>query len=145
MTVAGIRVEPSMTHGRRYVFVSHARSDNLLVESFVADLDVDLWADPDHYDDASAEKILETAITNSAAFVVLMTRVSIRRPWVRWEVRTALALGQLPIVPVYWDIRLDRVPEPFDALLRYRPVRLPESAAAIQRVLASDSLAVDST
>ena len=134
-----------MSHDRRYVFVSHARSDSLLVESLVADLDVDLWADPDHYDDARAEKILETAITDSAVFVVLMTRVSIRRPWVRWEVRTALTLSRLPIVPVYWDIRPDRMPEPFDALLRYRPVRLAESAAAIQRVLANDSLTVDST
>ena len=127
-----------MIHGRRYVFVSHARSDNLLVKSFVADLDVDVWADPDHYGDTPAEKILETAITNSAAFVVLLTEASIRRPWVRWEVRTALALGRLPIVPVYCDISPERVPEPFDALSRYRPVQLPESAAAVRRALAKD-------
>lgn len=132
-------------HDRRYVFVSHARSDSPLLERFLADLDIDVWADPDQYDDTHAEKILETAITNSAAFVVLITEVSILRPWVRWEVRTALALGRLPVVPVYCDISPDRVPEPFDALSRYRPVRLPESAAAIRKALACDNLTVDAT
>jgi hypothetical protein len=111
---------------------------------FLADLDVDVWADPDQYDDTHAEKILETAITNSAVFVVLMTEVSILRPWVRWEVRTALALGRIPVVPVYCDVNPDRLPEPFDALTRYRPVRLPESAAAIRSALASDNLTVNS-
>src|SRR5882724_908147 len=85
MTVAGTDMAPSLVHDRRYVFVSHARSDSPLLKSFLADLDVDVWADPDQYDDTHAEKILETAITNSAVFVVLITEVSILRPWVRWE------------------------------------------------------------
>jgi hypothetical protein len=138
-------MENSVICGPRYVFVSHARSDSRLVAGFTTELDVDVWADPDHYDDTRAEKILEAAITNSAAFVVLMTRASVRRPWVRWEVRTALTLDALPIVPVYHDITSDQVPEPFDALSRYRPVRLPESAAAIRRALACDDITVDST
>jgi hypothetical protein len=123
----------------RYLFVSHAKADNPLVTAVVADLGVPVWADPVRYDGTAAESILGAAITHSSGFVVLLTENSIRRPWVRWEVRTALTLPRLPIVPIIADPNLDddALPEPFDALSRFDPVPLADSVAAIRHRLAA--------
>lgn len=93
-----------MTPEGRYAFISHARSDHLLLHELTCCLlgsgmptwDDTLW---DHTSGEAAE-ILGKAIANCAIFVVLLTDRSAQRPWVRWEVDRALAVTSLLTVVV---------------------------------------------
>jgi hypothetical protein len=93
-----------MTPQGRYAFISHAKSDHLLVESFTENLratGLPTWQESAvDYSREGSHRILRAAIHESAVFVALLTGLSISRPWVQWEIDEARKWGRVPVVTV---------------------------------------------
>jgi hypothetical protein len=118
----------------RHVFVSHARSDQLVVARLRARIQscgIATWQDLELDYDGRTEHILGEAIASSLLFVAVITPASIQRPWVGWEVSRALRQAGLPIVPACSDALPGRIPEPFVQLLSRVPAVSLDAAAAV--------------
>ena len=109
-----------------HTFISHANMDDGLafeISGWLHNLDVPVWRDFDvSWSGLDARTALRAAIRSSSLFVVLMTRLAIKRRWVAWEVSQALRCSSLAIVPVYQDLDWFLLPSPFDRLADHDPI-----------------------
>jgi TIR domain len=101
---ADAEVDNPMTPHGPYAFISHAKSDRLLVENFMENLreaGLEVWQESAvDYSRDDSHRLLRAAIHESAIFVALLTSVSISRPWVRWEIDEARKWGKIPVITV---------------------------------------------
>ena len=95
----------------KYAFISYSKDDRDRVRVLVKELEnigFDVWMDVlDIKPGEEWTKVLEDAIKNAGAFLVILTPSAAESQFVRNEITVALDM-KLPIIPVKWKIAMSR-------------------------------------
>jgi len=128
------------------LFLAHARADAQLVgdiEDLASAAGFRLWTDlVEGTTVESAHIALARTIACCAVFAVLLTRQSVLRPWVQWEVRYAVSINKAPLIPILYETDEAALPSPFDRLIKCNPVPLRPASSLGKRLLAIQSSTV---
>lgn len=101
-----------MSTNKPLAFISHAGEDKeRFVMSFAKKLlenGVDVWVDKWEMlpGDSLVDKIFEEGIKNASAFIIILSKNSVQKPWVREELNAGLVKrisGQCKVIPVVID------------------------------------------
>ncbi|MCH8164106.1 MAG: toll/interleukin-1 receptor domain-containing protein [Planctomycetes bacterium] len=126
------------------VFISHASEDK---DRFVVELakklrdnGVDAWLDKWEMmpGDRLVDKIFEEGIKNATALIVVLSKVSVTKPWVREELNAGFVKrvsGKCRLIPVVLDDCA--VPECLQSTLWQRITNLTDYSEELQRILSS--------
>lgn len=126
------------------VFVSHASEDkDRFVLEFATKLrsrGVDAWLDRWEMlpGDSLVDKIFEEGIKEAAAVIVVLSRFSVEKPWVREELNAAFVKrvnSGSKLIPVVIDDC--QVPEALNSTLWQRVDKLTEYEASLDRIVAA--------
>ena len=129
------------------VFICHASEDKeRFVVSFATRLrkqGVDAWLDKWEMlpGDSLVERVFNDGLQNATAIVVVLSKVSVTKPWVREELSYAFmkrlnSAGSVRIIPVIINVGVE-VPGPLAATLYETIQDLEQYDDAFERILAS--------
>jgi len=128
------------------VFISHASEDK---ERFVSDFatklrakGIDAWLDRWEMlpGDSLVQKIFEEGIKNAQAVIIVLSKNSINKPWVREELDASVVRrinGASKVIPIVIDLEPDEVPEVLKATLWVKIEDLNSYEPQFNRIVAA--------
>jgi hypothetical protein len=133
-----------MNEKKQHAFISHAGEDK---ERFVIPFankllahGVDVWFDKWEMlpGDSLVDKIFEEAIKNASTFIIILSRNSVQKPWVREELNAGIIKkisGKTKIIPVVIDDC--QIPESLQSIYWEKINDIENYEEELQRIIAS--------